>query len=238
MRKDAMAKDPYVEWLVENLSQPGRSQSALARHLGLDPGAVNRIVKGLRGLKSHEITGAAEYFGVPSPVPGVDQGDRGNVISGVGLRPVRVAGRVAAGLFQEVDDFDQSEPEEIYVPADSRFPHARMLAFDVTGHSMNDLKPRPILEGDRIVGLAFEDVADQLKIRDGMVVVVERTRDGGHIREWSVKQVEFYQDRIEFHPRSTDAKFKPIVIQHDAHADDGTTVQIIAVVTTILNSIF
>ncbi|MCY1557506.1 hypothetical protein D9M68_943600 [compost metagenome] len=70
-----------------------------------------------------------------------------------------------------------------------------------------------------------------------MVVVVERTRDGGHTREWSVKQVEFYQDRIEFHPRSTDPKWKPIVVKHEDDQDDGVSVTILALVTQILNTL-
>ena len=149
--------------------------------------------------------------------------------------PVIIAGKLAAGVFLEVDDFDQSEPERIYEPLDHRFPNARRMAFEVEGDSMNDLKPRPILEGDRLVCVSFEDVADQIRVRDGLIVVVERTRDGGHTREWSVKQVELYEDRIEFHPRSTNPRHKPIVVERDAQADDGVQVEIIGLVRAVRN---
>lgn len=153
------------------------------------------------------------------------------------IGPVIVNGKTAAGVFREVDDFDQSAPEKIWEALDSQFPHARRMAFDVEGDSMNDLKPRPIMAGDRLICVAFEDVASQVRVRDGLVVVVERTRDGGHTREWSVKQVELYEDRTEFCPRSTNPAHKPIVIKRDAKADDGVVVEIIALVRSIKNDL-
>lgn len=151
--------------------------------------------------------------------------------------PVAIAGNVEAGAFREVDEFDQSEKEYITLPSDERFPKARQIAFDVSGDSMNDLKPRPILPGDRVICVAFDDVDHEIPLRDGMVVVVERTRDGGHTREWSVKQVEIYADRTEFHPRSTNSRHKPIIINHDPDADNGTAVQIIGLVRRIVNDL-
>lgn len=151
------------------------------------------------------------------------------------LQPILVNGTLAAGVFREFDDFDQSEPERIWEQPDEMFPHARRMAWDVEGISMNELKPRPIMPGDRLICVAFEDVADQVRVKDGLVVVVERTRDGGHTREWSVKQVELYEDRIEFHPRSSDKSIKPIIVKRDARADDGVQVEIIGLVRAVRN---
>lgn len=153
------------------------------------------------------------------------------------LHPVIVNGKLAAGVFREYDDFDQSEPERVWEPPDEMFPHARRMAWDVEGISMNELKPRPIMPGDRLICVAFEDVADQVRVKDGLVVVVERTRDGGHTREWSVKQIELYEDRIEFHPRSSDKSIKPIVVRRDALADDGVQVEIIGLVRSVRNDL-
>ena len=153
------------------------------------------------------------------------------------LVPVAVAGRVEAGAFREVDDLDQSEPLIISLPADDRFPNARLMAFDVSGDSMNDLRPRPIHPGDRVICVAYEDIAHEAALRDGMVVVVERTRDGGMTREWSVKQVEIYADRTEFHPRSTNPRHKPIVVERDMEADVGTSVQILGLVRRVTNEL-
>ncbi|SMC41339.1 hypothetical protein SAMN06297251_10299 [Fulvimarina manganoxydans] len=229
-----MRDDPYIKWLVDNLAKPGKSQSGLARHLGVDPSSINKVVKRKRLLKSHEVVGAAEYFGEDAPsIEAMPSATGGTVIA---FR----AGVVEAGAFREVDEFADNpfdETRQISVPRDPQFPNARVLSFDVAGDSMNDLKPRPILPGDQVVGVAFEDVADQIRMRDGMVVVVERARDGGQTREWSVKQVELYEDRTEFHPRSTNKRHRPIVIERDMQADDGTAVQVIAVVRRIINDI-
>jgi len=157
------------------------------------------------------------------------------VVSRVGMTVGRVAGVVEAGAFREVDEFDQSEPEEIALPRDELFPNARQLVFDVAGDSMNDLRPRPIFPGDRLVCIAYDDVEHLVELRSGMIVVVQRERDGGHFREWSVKQLELFTDRAEFHPRSTNPKHKPIVVNRDHEADEGVTVQVIALVRRVMN---
>ncbi len=153
------------------------------------------------------------------------------------LVPINVAGVLQAGAFREVDEFVQGERVTIFEPRDKDFPQARQVAFDVDGDSMNDLKPRPIMPGDRVVCVDYEDLKGRVPIRDGMVVVVEQVRDGGHLREWSVKQVEYYPDRIEFCPRSTNPKHKPIVVPHDRQADDGRMVQILALVRRVTNEV-
>lgn len=231
MRNNHMSEDPILQWVIENLAKPGRSQSELARRLGVHPSAINKLVNGKRGLKSSEIPIAAEYFEEDPPAGDV------RAAPSVGLLPIKVNGKLAAGVFREVDDFDQSEAERVYEPPDERFPNARRMAFDVEGDSMNALEPRPIMSGDRLICVSFEDVASQVRVKDGLVVVVERTRDGGHTREWSVKQVELYEDRTEFHPRSTNRTHKPIVIKRDAQADDGVSVEIIALVRSVRNDL-
>ncbi|TRC78573.1 peptidase S24 [Mesorhizobium sp. WSM4310] len=225
-----MISDRYRDWVVENLAKPGKSQTGLANALGVHPSAMNKLVAGKRQLKTAEVARAAAYFGVVAPDVEIRP-----VVGG--LVPVPVAGRAEAGMFREVDDLDQSEPVTLSLPPDSQFPNARQFAVDVSGDSMNDLKPRPILPGDRAICVSYEDVAHLVPLRDGMTVVVERTRDAGMFREWSIKQVELYQGRTEFHPRSTNAKHKPIVIEHDAAADAGVVVEIVGLVRRIVNDV-
>lgn len=153
------------------------------------------------------------------------------------LAKVIVAGTVEAGAFREVYAADDYTQETLFEPRDDAFPRARMLAFDVAGDSMNALTPRAIFPGDRVICVAYGDIEDRLPLRDGMTVVIERTRDGGLMREWSIKQIELYEDRIEFHPRSLNAKHKPIVIKRDPHSDEGVMVSVIALVRRISNSI-
>lgn len=182
-------------------------------------------------------TGPEEAGDVRPPATSTDAQLR-NELSQVDLGelvPVKIAGKVKAGEFIAIEDLgDWEEPEEFLDTRDPRFPHARHLGFEVEGDSMNALKPRPIQDGDRLSALAYEDIADRYPLRDGMIVVVERTRHGGHEREWSVKQLEIYEDRMEFHPRSTNPRYKPIVIKRDSLADDGVTVEIIAIVRRLV----
>lgn len=152
-----------------------------------------------------------------------------------GLVAAPVVATVEAGAWREVDEFDQSAPEWLALPPDPDFPSATLKVWNVAGTSMNALKPFPILPGSRVVGVLYEDIASRYPLRDGLVVVVQRTRDGGHTRELSIKQVAWFDDRIEFQPRSTDPKHKPIVVKHDDWEDNGVVVEILALVRSSIN---
>lgn len=224
MRKSHMLEDPYISFIRQGLNKSGKNQTGLARHLGLDPSAISKVLGGKRKLSTSELAQAAEYLEEALPSGGDVTANRAGIVL------ARVAGKVEAGSFREVDDFDQTEPDDLPVPADPVFPNARLLLFDVEGDSMNALQPVPILPGSRVTAVAFEDIADRYPLRDGMIVVVERTRDGGLTREWSIKQVRYFADRVEFHPRSSNRKHKPIIVANDLAADDGAQVEVIALV--------
>jgi phage repressor protein C with HTH and peptisase S24 domain len=61
--------NPYIEWIRKGLEKPGKSQSGLARHIGVDPSAINKLVHNKRFLKAHEISKVAEYLEEPIPAP-------------------------------------------------------------------------------------------------------------------------------------------------------------------------
>lgn len=164
--------------------------------------------------------------------------------TGAELRQVRApmvmaaaGGEVQAGTFRPVDDFDDVRPPDVAWPEDEEYPGVPLVYFDVVGDSMNALKPRPILAGDRIFALDFAALGERAPLRNGMVVVVEQTLHGEHLRERSVKQLEVHEDRYEFHPRSSNPKHKPIVVAHDLQPDDGKTVRILALVRQISNRV-
>lgn len=228
--------DELIEWVKRGLEQPGKTKSGLATAIGKANPTVTQILKGARPIKIEEIPLIAAYLEMPPPaLPGVNlrlQPEIAAVKEG-GLRPVIVAGPVQAGAFISIDEFDQSEPETFFEPADPDFPRARRTAFDVLGDSMNRLAPVPILPGSRVIGVNYEDIG--IPLRDNMVVVVQQERDAGFLREWSIKQVELQDDAIIFHPRSSNPKHKPIVVNRDLKADDGRTVTILSLVREIKN---
>ena len=146
-------------------------------------------------------------------------------------------GKVEAGSFREVDELDEetAKPPRAELQ-DREYPDVQLIYFDVVGDSMNDLKPRPLHEGDQVVGLDFEGLRNRVPLRDGMVVVVEQTKGGGHLRERSVKQLAMYRDRTEFCPRSTNPRHKPIVVPYEmmeSDAEDGREVRILALVRRV-----
>lgn len=231
--------DDGLDWIREGLKQPGKSQAGLARAMGRAPPAVSNMLSKSgkkRRLLAEEIPVIAAYLGVQPPAVAATS-DVELIAVRDRLVPVRVVGTVEAGAFREVDEFDQSEFEEIYDTPDPKFPNARRAAWTVSGDSMDALRPRPILSGDKVICVDFDDLHGKVPLRDDMVVVVERTRDGGMTREWSVKQIEIYDDRTEFHPRSNNPRHKPIVVHHDLHADDGQQVSVLALVRRVVNDI-
>lgn len=230
--------DEILRWIERGLAKPGKSKSGLAEAMGRFPSAVTNILKNGRAIKTSELPLIAAYLEEPPPaMPGVNFQPKPEVhqVSEGRLVAVTVAGPVQAGSFVPIDEFDQSEPEVFYEPADAQFPRARRTAFDVLGDSMNDLRPVPILPGSRIIAVNYADIG--IPLRDNMVVVVQQERDAGFLREWSVKQIELTDDTIIFHPRSTNSRHKPIVVDRNLKADDGRTVEILALVREIKNTL-
>lgn len=236
-------------WLRNLLKEKKVSQAELARRLtvalgrSIDRAAVNKMTTGDRKIAADEMLAITKLLvngdgDSPQPSSEVEAIPLEVVPTSQRLVPVRVAGRVEAGAFRAQEDLgDWHEAETVLDIRDPKYPHARHLCFDVDGDSMNALEPRPIMNGDRVFGVAYEDIDQKTPLRDGMVVVVERERYAGQEREWSVKQVELYADRVEFHPRSTNPRHKPIVVKRDAKADDGMKVEIICLVRRISNDL-
>ena len=223
----------------------GWTHDEAAERMGVSRGQFIKLERGERGLTERTIDLAAKAFGVSkAEVLSLPAGETG----GATVEPseivrisrsasIPVAGIVEAGTFREADDSNQDEPEFVPAEPDKRWPDARQVAFRVAGDSMNALKPVPILEGATLICVDYEDIADHHPLRDGMIVIVQRVAMGGHIREWSVKQLEVDDDRFVFHPRSTNAKHKPIVVTTDFQADDEMQVSVLAVVRDITNTI-
>ncbi len=220
----------YIDWIREGLKADGKTQTGLAQYLGVAHPQISRLLKGARSIKVHELQKISEYIGMP--IPGSDAVP----VKSKKQTVAKVIGTADAGSFREVDDTNQDDLPEIPAERDERFPNARIIAFDVAGDSMNDLKPRPILPGDRVIALAYEDIQHEVPLRNGLTVVVERERDGGQMREWSVKEIQLFDDRAEFHPRSTNPRHKPIIIEKNEDPDNGETVRVIGLVIQIVSA--
>ncbi|WP_371346498.1 LexA family protein [Ancylobacter sp. IITR112] len=223
-----MALSKHQQWIADQLAATGVSQSELARQIGLDdPSKVNRIVRGLRRVQPDELERAEAFFA--SLAQGTPPTDNARPVRAT-MVPTPVSGQVSAGLFQEIDALGSQDPDEVLVARDPRYPQARIVVFDVGGNSMNAFDP-PIPDGARVSGPVFEDTREVP--RTGMAVIIQRSTSDGQMIEWSVKELEVRDDGYTFHPRSTDPRYKPIVVDTDLHADDGKTVEIVALVTDV-----
>lgn len=242
------------ERIQRRLQATGKTAKAASREAGLSESFIKNIKTGAsKSPRAEGIASLARTLGttVEWLTEGRGPEDSGDRVSWHGepstVRPVaiepveqtRIIGKAKAGEFIAIEDLgDWDEQRFIDDAPDPRFPNARRLAFEVEGDSMNALKPIAIPDGATVSALALEDIQDRMPLRDGMIVVVERTRHGGLEREWSIKQIEIYENRIEFHPRSTNPRHKPIVVERDYEADDGTKVTIIAVVRRLVATFF
>ena len=227
-----------IRWIEHGLEKPDKTKKGLAAAMGRFPSAVTAILNGGRAIKADEIGVIAAYLEqAPPAMPGLNAQARPELVEvrEGRLAPVVVAGPVQAGAFIPIDEFDQSETETFYEPADPDFPRARRTAFDVIGDSMNRLEPTPILPGSRVIGVNYDDIG--IPLRDKMVVVVQQERDGGMLREWSIKQIELQDDAVIFHPRSSNSRHKPIVVPRNLEPDDGREVRILALVREIKNKV-
>jgi hypothetical protein len=231
-------QNELISWIAAGLKKPGKQKNGLALAIGRSPSTITDIMRGRRKINIEEIPLIAAYLDeAPPAMPGIDIRPKPEVaLAAEGrLFPVTVAGPVQAGSFIPIDEFDQSEPEVFYEPADPDFPRARRTAFDVIGDSMNRLSPTPILPGSRVIGVNYEDSA--IPLRDNMVVVVQQERDGGFLREWSIKQIELQDEHVIFHPRSSNPRHKPIIVPRDLKPVDGREVMILALVREIKNKV-
>lgn len=233
------------DWLNRGLELRDMSQAELARQLTERLGrsyprtTVNKMVLGNREIKGEEMLAISDILGIEAPrAEGGGGAPHLELVQDTDpLVSIFNAGVVEAGAFRAAPDFSDLEADPVLEMRDPQFPFARLVAFTVAGDSMNRLNPRPILAGDRVICVDFDDLGGRIPLRDGMVVVVEQELEGGHLREWSVKQIELYEDRIEFHPRSSNPRHEPLIVPRNAEVDDGKTVRILALVRRITNDV-
>lgn len=167
--------DMDVEWLKDELQKPGRSQSALARHLGVVPEIVNRIVHGRRQIKSTEADQIREYLAATSAGAAT--------IAHIAPRPsatalLTVRGTVEAGSWREAVLSDlHYEPETLIAPRS--IVDSGAFALRVAGPSMDLLYP----DGSFVVVQPWHGGP----LPYGKRVIVERHRNG--LVETSVKEL-------------------------------------------------
>ncbi|OWU61285.1 hypothetical protein CEJ88_16015, partial [Staphylococcus aureus] len=129
----------WWERLQQRIDELGWSKAELSRRADINYDSINKYLRGdidnPRGNVLEKIARTIDRS-VLWLRDGIEQSEAELNRIGGRMVPIRTAGTVEAGAFREVDEFDQAEPDEIYLPPDSKYPNARQMAFVVAGDSM------------------------------------------------------------------------------------------------------
>ena len=181
-----------IKWIAEQLDRPGYSQAGLARALGKDAAAVNRMLKGERQIKANELPTILGYLKATPPDDG--SGLYSQMISAIpqsGDRPdVPVWASAEAGSDGAI--LLTTEPID-YIRRSERMQGVKApFAFYVIGTSMS-----PAIEhGDQVVvnptipvRAGTDCVFIQEDANGTMLALVKRllktTTDHWHVRQYN-----------------------------------------------------
>ena len=202
-------------WLKAELDKPGRSQSALARFLGLDQSSVNRMCKGTRQIKALEAEKIHAYLAATAQA---GDGKLNHETRQVPASRLKVVGVVEAGSWREVAFAEDFDPPTLEAPAP--IVESGAFALRVAGPSMDKL----YRDGTYIVVEPWH--GGPLPV--GRRVVVEREKPDGTV-ETTVKELVMGSDgELELWPRSNHPAHQTPVPYKDV---DGVTVRLIGRVT-------
>lgn len=212
--------------LRQLIEERGMTPRSVSRALGDNPYLIRDIMSGRsRNPRADTIKRIADYLGVGIS----DLTDGESTLPGERINPtvtpqfLRVRYKVQAGHWLEADEFAASQQYEYPVTPDPRFRGFPQWLEEVVGDSINLKVP----EG------CFAHVVDAISLgyapRHGDFVVVERRRDGGALRERSIKQVQITdRGQTELWPRSSNPMWsKPLVL---AAPGETTEVEVVGLV--------
>lgn len=139
---------------------------------------------------------------------------------------VPVVGFTQAGIWTEFESFEDDgfHGEQIpHVPG--KWSKLQQFAFKVRGNSMDADR---IFDGDFVVVVNYFDARSD--IVDGDRVVIERVRNSA--TERTIKQIELKGNELHFCPRSTDSRYKPIIVKicKELKEADDTEVRLVGLV--------
>lgn len=202
------------ERLRARREERGLSALDLAQRVGRSESAVRNQENGTNGIPAPLARKYASALGTTAAwiLYGDDTPDR---VPEPTLTELPLVGPVQAGAWLALDDTAQDEPDTVPAVVDRRYPHAPQWLREVRGDSMNE---RGVFPGD--IAHIVDVTAAGINLNTGMVVEVTRSRDGGSLREITLKEVEVTPSGIRLWPRSSNPRWKdPIDLSHGAGGD-------------------
>lgn len=208
------------------------TQAEFAQKLGVTRGAVGNWERG-QGIKRENLQAIASAFGVSFEWLATGNSSTLGVPVAVNQSQLpQFGGLVQAGGWLAVDEYFNQDVYAVpeFVARQPQFSKVRQYAYQVRGDSV-DLAG--IHDGEWVVAADAADYADQYgDLESGDLVVVERVRYQGAERELTIKEIRYYRDRYELHPRSSNSTHQPIIVPHNEQPDDETEVKVVGVVLT------
>jgi hypothetical protein len=208
-------------WLLAVMSDKSLSAPSWARQAGVAASTIQRAIKPDYQFvtSSRTLAKLAKAAHVQPPSVAIATVDR----LAARVLPIRYV--VQAGNWIEADDAAQAFLGEYPVAPDPRFARYPQWLEQVTGDSINQLIP----EG------AYAHVVDAIELgyapTTDDIVVVERLRDGGHLRERTIKQVVIADGAVQLWPRSTNPRWNaPVVVIDGCEAGKDVEVRIVGLV--------
>jgi len=140
---------------------------------------------------------------------------------------VKVVGQVQAGVWTEIEDYEDSAFANVEVPTQpGLWSHLPQFSYFVRGKSM-DLDR--IADGDYVICVRYFDAREDL--RSGDRVIVERVRNSAVER--TVKRLEVSGKTARLIPASSDPRLqKPLTVQisKEMRDEEGAEVRIVGLV--------
>ena len=178
----------------------------VSRALGSNDTLVRDILSGKsRSPQALTLAKIADYLSVPLSefVSGTDRVD-GEVSGRSEVSELPMIGPVQAGAWLALDDTGQEDPAMMPAAHDRRYLQAKQWLREVRGDSMN---ARNIYPGD--LAHIVELIGSGVNLNTGMIVEVTRSRDGGLLKEITLKEVDIGErGEVTLWPRSTNPKWK------------------------------
>lgn len=216
--------------IEDTLERIGMSPRAASIEAGMHPDTLSKVISGkTKSLRGDNARKVAQVLGVSTIwlLSGQEEGAELHEDDPGFGEPY--GGILEAGPFRPVDLLDQDEHRRIPISRDKRYPRGQFAAYEVRGDSMN---LENIVEGMWVLAMNLEDWNTWYGgLRDGMLVVVQASRNSGQEIERTVKQLQIFPDRMVLVPKSTNSRHKPVDYLKKDDPDNGEKIEIIGVVT-------
>lgn len=201
-----------------------RTATDAAKSLGIPYPTYAAHENGSRQYEADEAVVYARKFKVPIEWLLTGKGGAVTPLSKSPLASVPVIGIVRAGAWQDINAGDHSLYE--VVPAAPDAPTEWQYAYTVEGTSLDKIAQ----PGDILVCL--DCIKSRVDIKEGDLVVVERSRFGGQMVERTAKRIRRSIAGIELWPESNDPLFQEPIRLDDTQ--DGDTIEVRAKVLWIM----